>query len=552
MPNRPRAAARADAGGDVRPVPVYVRAAEDGWELVESSTDTSIESYGSVRDALDAALGIDEIGGALKTPVLRTDGEPDGEWRWLDASAEEPTAIGGVRISAGSLWEMAAGLNASPKPVVVDGGAVDGLAPSDVHGTALDSGTLANGWAHVGLVVLDAGEQTHLYLRTELLPEVAAEVDRGRLAYGSIHFRHDGTDDDGAPISPELASHALTNDPAVTNLTPGSGVRGGGQLCVRTRRTTTMTQPKTDTTRGPAGDALAKIAELLGVTIDEAEEAYGPIYDKIGALQQAAQVEGMLAGAAAEGGEAAASAASGQSAGTREEGEELAALEGEELTAWVDAMLALGREVTGKADATHAELLDLLTAGKEPLAAALMPADDPPAEGEGGEAAMSGGRAEATEIALRSANDSLRSELEALRSEKVERETADWLDEQVRTRGLAMPDERRARLLAIAVRNGREVVEEALDMAHRPPSGTAMRAPGPGAARVDGGAETADAVIERFETELRADLVAKGTAARDMPPGHILYAKARRRAQRAYPGLFTTTDTGAPSALNGA
>jgi hypothetical protein len=68
-----------------------------------------------------------------------------------------------------------------------------------------------------------------LYLWAELLPDVAREVDVGRVAMGSVHFAYDSTEDDGAARGCVLVSHALTNTPAVTTLAPANSIRVDGR-----------------------------------------------------------------------------------------------------------------------------------------------------------------------------------------------------------------------------------------------------------------------------------------------------------------------------------
>lgn len=208
---------------------IHLAASGEGWE----SGDGSV--YGSLREGLDAIRATL----AAKSPFLRDPdtGALNGAWRWLPATEEEPEAIGGVRIDAIAIEEMAASLNDRATPIAIDGGpAPEGMLPSDVHGTAqTGGGTPANGWAHAAVVVKGADGIVELYLWAELIPSVAREVDAGRIAMGSVHFgceRIEGTD---SPRGCVLISHALTNNPAVTTLAPANSVRVGMTSAWRSR-----------------------------------------------------------------------------------------------------------------------------------------------------------------------------------------------------------------------------------------------------------------------------------------------------------------------------
>ncbi len=209
-------------------VPMHVRETDDGYDLVGPNGAVISAGHVSARHALEAGLG-KGLARFAKTPNLRSGGKPDGVWRWLDATAtvdrSEPLPNGKLhRIAERAIWEMAAGLNARESAVPINGGgAPDGYKRSEPHGDGFGGDHPANGFAHIGVPVLERG-RVHLYLRGELLPEVAVEVDRGRLAYGSVRFGFADTDeaDDHAVVGAELISHALTNDPAITSLGPGS------------------------------------------------------------------------------------------------------------------------------------------------------------------------------------------------------------------------------------------------------------------------------------------------------------------------------------------
>jgi hypothetical protein len=299
--------------------PVYVRAAGASYELVDTASDEALGTFDTPKQALKQALEREDVEALVKRENLRTNGEPDGVWRWLDASATEDEPIGKSRIDDASLWEMAAGLNARKSAIPINGGgAPEGYVASEPHGDAKnkDGAHPANGWAHLGLIVVETDERTHLYLYGELLPEVAKEVDRGRLAYGSIFFAFESADEENnyAVSGATLISHALTNDPAVTTLVAGSERHGlsGANVAYRSRK---MSLSKHETNardakqtpkarvraaldhlaatnqRGPIGEMQTKVAVLLGVT--EMDLASNPwaMEDSVHALKIAAQFE---------------------------------------------------------------------------------------------------------------------------------------------------------------------------------------------------------------------------------------------------------------------
>lgn len=276
-----------------------VRLDADGKYTVTAGDST--DYYTTLREALDAALPT--VATHEKTARLRNpdSGDLNGAWRWLPATDVEPAAIGGVRIDAQAIREMADSLNARPGPVPVDGGPTPkGLLASDVHGTATTGGgTPANGWAHWGVVVEGpTAEQAKLYLYAELIPEVAREVDAGRIATGSVHFGASELDGE-LPRGVELISHALTNDPAVKTLAPANSVRGvplllsrsvhvGAALRARSPKESIMAT-KTNV-RGPAMDAEAKIFSLFGVD-PAADDADCQLRERIWSVMSAADQE---------------------------------------------------------------------------------------------------------------------------------------------------------------------------------------------------------------------------------------------------------------------
>lgn len=316
-------------------MPHVVHTAE-GWQVAATG-----DVHASLRDALDAALA--SVATHEKPAYFRDDeGAEIGAWRWLPAVAEEDAPLGGVRIDATTIEEMALSLNGSTRAIPIDGGTPD----SPAHGTMVDPGTRANGRGHWLVTVADADGRAEGYLWAELLPDVAADVDLGRLGEGSVHLRF-GRKDGDAMRDVEYASHALLNDPGVVTLAPANSVRGaesawrsvpmagrampGGKRSQTraagvSRGTETMkitlraklteaTKKLAEAKRGPALDKLTEIAAALGVDLDAemaADSWDSPTVAAISSLKQLASAEKVLealpAPAASEGGEAAESA----------------------------------------------------------------------------------------------------------------------------------------------------------------------------------------------------------------------------------------------------
>jgi hypothetical protein len=303
MAGRPKITA-SKASDELAPS-VFVRQVDDEtWEIVERESGEVLSTHAKKLEALDAALAA--LGSPLKAPMLKSaeTHEDVGVWRWHDATAEEPEdaalddegEVVRLRITRAAIESMAARLNESaiPKPVDSGNALPRGFLPSEEHGSAYSGGTLANGWSHAAVPWVDSEDRMHLALRMEVLPEVAREMDRGRLAFGSVHVEGDGVDDTGAIEGAELESHALTNRPVVQGLVPSSAMLTRDRRAVvtlRSKGSTTMKTKKAVTLKGPALDALTKICAELGVAItDEMDgDSYmSPVCDRIRALKQIA------------------------------------------------------------------------------------------------------------------------------------------------------------------------------------------------------------------------------------------------------------------------
>lgn len=522
-------------------VPVYVRAAGEAWELVDTASDEALSTHATSRIAAWSALDREAVGGDserreigaaagfIKRANLREDGEPIGAWRWLDATAEEDAPIGGTRITAEAIWEMAAHLNGRKSAVPVNGGpAPKGYAESLPHGDAYFGGDHpANGYAHVGLPILDEDGRTHLALFVELLPNVAREVDSGRLAYGSIRFDFESVDheDNDAIQGAILVSHALTNDPAVTTLTAGSERRRSGQSMFTACRGREVRMPGKQTSqRGPAAEILTKLAEMLGISPEQLTEDPWSLTDAIYALQSAEKVEEIIEAAgevpAEPSGDSdemqARAVLRGAVRAAQIAKREVEGVEPDEAEPMLEQFVELAGEVLDKPDAEPAELLAELEARKAEIAEALgndAPEGDPTTEPTGEEReegdedeeerekgkdkpgadkdpemfAKPGSDDEDDKFAKKSAREmrtiaaSLRKraekaegELKAEREKVARFETAAWLDEAITARQLPMPKAEREKLLKFAIEKGRDVAEAILDARNRPPATNPM------------------------------------------------------------------------------
>lgn len=210
---------------------------------------------------------------------------PDGVRRWVPAAVPEDN---GSPVSEAFVADLAANLNGEAVSIPIDGGVTGSVA----HETASQS---AVGWAHRAAVV-----DGQLFLEAEVLPEVAAAIDAGTLAYSSIDADYmSGGDGEYVTGSAHLITHALTNTPRNRGLAPMQAVQHGLRRTVhsytrarlaseesmskKTTKAEVSAEPKTETVQAaepmpedkpemqaaedapPAmslEDAMAKIAEL--------------------------------------------------------------------------------------------------------------------------------------------------------------------------------------------------------------------------------------------------------------------------------------------------
>lgn len=295
--------------------PAYVQERAQDYALVERETGAVLSAHDSLRGALDAALGLDAFGRKLtatkraRKPMLHDakTKEPNGEYRWLDSTAEELTpADDGSQVTAGRIRSMAANLDATGDAIPLDGGVIAGLAPSDVHGQLFDTGTLARGWAHVGAEWRESAEsagpdwpngRVHLAFYAELLPPVARALDTGELALGSIGFRH------GKGDEAEAIQYALTNRPIVKGLLSAGAMRSepSTELAHGATRRVSMTDKTKTGARGAATEKFNAILASIGVSSDDAmKDFYDKVHRPLCLLADAAAVEKILEGSGAE------------------------------------------------------------------------------------------------------------------------------------------------------------------------------------------------------------------------------------------------------------
>lgn len=501
-------------------MPHVVHTAE-GWQVGATG-----DVHASLRDALDAALA--SVATHEKPAYFRDeDGAEIGAWRWLPAVAEEDAPLGGVRIDATTIEEMAASLNSSTRAIPIDGGTDD----SPAHGTMSDPGTRANGRGHWLVTVANADSRAEGYLWAELLPDVARDVDIGRLGEGSVHIRF-GRKDGDAARDVEYASHALLNDPGVVTLAPANSVRSGGaesawrsvpmagrampggkrsQTRAAGRRgesmKTTLRAKLTgavakfaDAKRGPALDKLTEIAAALGVDLDaelESSEWDSPVIAAIQVIKNAAIEEKVLDGLAP-------APASGETA--------------ESARAAVAIRSAITEALGLAEDADEAAIVDAIKALKAKAEA--------PEEG-GGETAEAARRAakieqRAKDLAAEVAR--LSAELEPLKASEAKRAREAEVDSMLA--GRVATAKHRADILEHAELFGLEAARGYAKALALPPAGSPIPR---GAARSRQAPEAQGAAASDEEIVRQArEMLPALRAQHPDEPGHVLLSRAMR------------------------
>lgn len=531
---------------------------------------TSTDTYATLREALDAALPV--VATYEKPATLRNpdSGALNGAWRWLPATDVEPVAVGGVRIDATAIEEMAASLNSRPGPVPIDGGPTPaGMLPSEVHGTAFTGGgTLANGWAHWGVVVAGPSESdAKLYLYAELVPEVARELDAGRMATGSVHFGY-ATLDGETPRGVELISHALTNDPAVKTLAPANSVRNGAPLTVRRghqlaggvmRARAKRNRPmKTSIAtasnlRGPALDKLTQICVLLGIDVNaeiDAECWESPTEDAISLLKRASELEKVLAGAPAS--PVAASAAAradgvpppaAPAAEPATQRAPVAGLADEAAKdAWItQVMTAL--TTAGLGDGTDAGAsLEALSKAADKIKGAMSADAAAPADPGAAQMGAERSRDHAELLGLRAAVAELQKRVKDADERDALASDSAWFDAEVAKRStdklpFRVSDEDRSRVFssrsALGAKWREDIALVYLSARHQPPTGTVM----PDSMDERGGNDAAMTVSGATDACMEE---ARKSAGKNEPK-HITRGRAQDIARQRYPGAFNAS-----------
>lgn len=525
----------------------------DGAYTVTAGDSTS--AFTSLREALDAALPA--VAAHEKAARLRDvdTGDLNGAWRWLPATDVETVAKEGVRIDAQAIREMADSLNSSPRPVPIDGGPTPkGMLESPVHGTAFSSGTPANGWAHWAVVVEGPGaEDAKLYLFSEIVPEVAREIDAGRMAEGSVHFGYASADGE-LPRGVELISHALTNDPAVKTLAPANSVRGmrfasrsihlTGSLRARPLKRLPMAKITIRSQlalRGPALDKLTEVASLLGISIDdemEAESWSSPTNEAIQAIKSLAKAEKILEGLpppAAPAAPAAQTNAAKRTEGAPPPAAQATTPPGEGQRAPVAGLADEPAKDKFITDILAALMSAGVISSADDAAAALAAcmAMMPKSEGAGDvdEAQQMSASARAGHVAaeqLRSEVEGMKrelAELRPLRDEKRARDHADYIDAEAKRRGITLTTATRAKLLKM----DKAGVDAALDLVAQPPTGNVMGG-------VGDDAQPGDVTSVKAATDACME-EARRSAKKDEPE-HYVRARAQDIARKRFPGAF--------------
>jgi len=419
-----------------------VRETADGWEVVDGKVVVS--THDSQIEALDAALAAN--GGRTRDAILRDPDTKDlnGAWRWIHATdVEDDPAYDDARIDETTVAQAVANLNAAPLPRPVNGMTSD----SRGHGPA--GQTLANGYVHHAVEVVAADGRHGACVIAELVPDVARNLDAGRIAWASIGLG--GTTTEDCPeIRDAVFDHlALTNDPAVTTLVANNAIRQPGErfIAIRTQRITAprarpKETPMAKTTirkelaklslRGAALDALTKLCSALNISMDDemsAEEWESPAVAAVRAVRTLAAAEKTLEAINASAAPAARSHARNVIAARAEVDD----------AKWGELVKALG-------------LADGASVDDAIAAAGKMKAPEVEAEADKVKAdAVEAGRAQ--KVAT------LEQRVADLTAKELARDNAAWLDEAIKTRGATVAPEARAKFeKALRTDGGRELV----------------------------------------------------------------------------------------------
>lgn len=403
-------------------LPLVVVETESGAEVRLRDADAG-EAYPTLRAALDSLLTDSDY--KPKRGILRDEsGREVGQWRWLDATAEESApAPDGSQVTRDLIATMAARLNAG-SPAPMDGGT------SPAHSQLSATETRSDGYVHTGVEVQDRAGRWHLFVYAETSPDVARDIDSGRLAYGSIGFSSDG----------RLLQHALTNVPAVEGLAPNNSVRATAGIHFRSMRLTMKISK-----RATLAEAEPMLLEMLGVSAEE----LGTALVELAAAHKAHKAEMEAERPAAEMESAPVESAEAREQPASEEPvkravpglEDQAALE-----AFAASVVGAMGDLFGKPEASPSELLDLFTASLAALKGALGNGA-PPVDVAGDAAAMSQDTAAAARAALTEI-PALRAKVASLRDELTKRDTRESIQRRAVEAKATMSDEQLEQLVA--------------------------------------------------------------------------------------------------------
>jgi len=300
----------------------------------------------------------------------------------------------------------------------------------------------------------------------------------------------------------------------------------------------TVMAEKTKDQRGPAGEVLAKIAGVLGLTIEDVEADYYKVHDAVCALAQAKKVEDIVAGADAAPAEGMSTAARGARA--------VEGIAPDKVEDALSSLIAWGQDVLGKPEAPASEVLDELVARKEEIAAALG-ADTPPPEGEGESveaAAEEKPEAEEQEEpeekrTARERATAVSAERDALRAKVTRYETTEWIDGELAKRKIALKPEARSALIEDAIRHGRDVALKIINAHNAPPRSHPLDESGAPAAAAP---TSFRAAVDACMRDARAELEIENASAAALP--HYVRARAQQLALKRWPELKSNPAAG--------
>lgn len=224
-----------------------------------------------------------------KPAILR-----EGVRRWIPAAV--PMTEAGEPVSDAFIADLAANLNGEAVSIPIDGGAPGSIA----HVTASEH---AVGWAHRAAII-----EGKLFLEAEVLPEVAAAIDAGTLAYSSIDADYEADAETGAYVagSAHLITHALTNTPKNRGLLPMQAIATHERRRTLHSYTRARLADGEDMGKKKIEEETAPAAEQATEQAAEAQTAEAPVVEEPSgemspedALAKIAELEAKLAAAEA-------------------------------------------------------------------------------------------------------------------------------------------------------------------------------------------------------------------------------------------------------------